>query len=81
MNFLLEVIHPGVNFINNLRLHFLYKILAPPITKLCFGFETFWHQNFVQKAGAKNLDKIDGRYVRISRNGDPNGCETNELNM
>ncbi len=31
----------GVNlFINVLRVHFLYKILAPKITKLCFGFET-----------------------------------------
>jgi hypothetical protein len=23
-------------------MHFLYKILAPKITKLCFGFEIFW---------------------------------------
>jgi len=31
---------PGVNFINVLQARFLYKILAPKITKLCFGFET-----------------------------------------
>jgi len=43
---------PGVNLINVLRLHFLYKILAPQITKLCFGFDTFWRQNFVQKTHA-----------------------------
>jgi len=30
---------PGVNFINILRSHFSHKILAPKITKLCFGFE------------------------------------------
>jgi len=43
---------PGVNFINVLREHFSYKIFVPKITKLCFGFETFWHKNFVQKARA-----------------------------
>jgi len=30
----------GVNFNNVLRARFSYKILAPKITKLCFGFET-----------------------------------------
>ncbi len=30
----------GVNFINILRTRFSYEILAPKITKLCFGFET-----------------------------------------
>jgi len=30
----------GVNFINILRTGFSHKILAPKITKLCFGFET-----------------------------------------
>ncbi len=29
----------GVNCINILFVHFLYKILAPKFTKLCFGFE------------------------------------------
>jgi len=30
----------GVNFINVLRAHFSNEILAPKITKLCFGFAT-----------------------------------------
>jgi len=30
---------PGVNFINVLRAHFLYKILVPKITKLCLGLD------------------------------------------
>jgi len=32
--------------------------LAPKITKLGFGFETFWRQNFVQKRGRKTLMKL-----------------------
>jgi len=28
----------GVNYINVLHTHILYEILAPKITKLCFGF-------------------------------------------
>ncbi len=32
-----------------LHAHFSYKILAPEITRLCFGFEIFWRKNFVQK--------------------------------
>ncbi len=51
---------PGINFINVLCAHFLYKILAPKITKLCFVFEIFWSQNFVQKMRALNIDEIDG---------------------
>jgi len=34
-----ERVLPGINFINVLREHFLYKILAPKIINLCFGFE------------------------------------------
>jgi len=39
----------GVNFINVLCAHFLYKILVPKITKLSFGFEAY------------NVDEIDSR--------------------
>ncbi len=38
--------------------HFLYKILAPKITKLCFGFEIFCHQNIVAKCTRKMLMKL-----------------------
>jgi len=44
-----DVMGPDVNFINVLRTHFLYKILAPKITKLCFAFEIFWRQNIAEK--------------------------------
>jgi len=44
---------PAVNFINVLLAHFSHKILAPKITKLCFGFEIFWHQNIGKKADIK----------------------------
>ncbi len=43
----------GVNFINILRAHFIYEILAPKITKLWFGFEIFWRQNIGKNAPAK----------------------------
>jgi hypothetical protein len=39
----------GVNFISILRAHFLYKIVAQKISKLCFGFEIFWRQNISAK--------------------------------
>jgi len=39
----------AVNFINVLRAHFPYKILAPKTTKLAFGFEILAPKNFVQK--------------------------------
>jgi hypothetical protein len=45
--------HHGVDFINILRAHFSYKILAPKITKLCFGFEIFWRPNIGKKNRAK----------------------------
>jgi len=48
----------GVNFINILRACFLYKILAPKITKLYFGFETFWRQNTGTKCEHKMLMKL-----------------------
>jgi len=32
---------------------FCANILAPKITKLCFGFEIFWHQNIGKKARVK----------------------------
>jgi len=53
---------PGGNFINILRAYFLYKILAPKIPKLLFGFKFFCRQNFVQKTRALNVDEIDGRW-------------------
>ncbi len=33
-------------------------ILAPKITKLCFGLENFWHQNIGKKC-ALNIDEND----------------------
>jgi len=48
----------GVNFINISRMRFMYKMLAPKITKLCFGFETFWCQIFVQKLARKTFMKL-----------------------
>jgi len=47
-----------VNFINVLRMHFLYKILVPKITKICFGFETFWCQNTYKKCVRIRLIKL-----------------------
>jgi hypothetical protein len=47
-----------VNFINVLCERFSFKILAPKITKLCFGFEIFWRQNFVQKCARKTMMKL-----------------------
>jgi hypothetical protein len=34
--------------------------LEPKITKLSFGFETFWRQNFEKKMRSQNVDEIDG---------------------
>ncbi len=57
MSWLLEF--PSVvNFINVLRASFLYEILAPKFTKLCFGFEFFWHQNISKKCAHKILMKL-----------------------
>ncbi len=39
----------GVNFINILQAYFTYKILAPKITKLCFGFEILAQKKFERK--------------------------------
>jgi len=51
--------HSAINFINVLRAHFLYEILAPKSlkakTKLC----NFWRQNFVPKMRRENVDEID----------------------
>jgi len=46
---------PNVNFINVLRAHFSYKILAPKIKKLSFGFQIFCRQSFVQKMHVMKL--------------------------
>jgi len=40
-------------FINILRAHFFVQNFATKITKLCFGFEIFWHQNIGKKARTK----------------------------
>jgi len=48
----------GVDFINILFTHFSCKILAPKITKLCFGFEFFWHQNIGEKSTGKMFMKL-----------------------
>ncbi len=61
---------PRVNFINVLRIRFLYEILAPKITKLCFGLEIFWLKNIGAKCAHKmlmilttilTLDQTNGR--------------------
>jgi len=44
---------PGANFMFVLHPRFWYEILAPKITKLCFGFEIFWHQNIGKKMFVK----------------------------
>ncbi len=41
LSFKTKCFDPGVNFINVLHAHFSYEILAPKITKLCYGFEIF----------------------------------------
>jgi hypothetical protein len=51
------MLKPAINFINVLQACFLYKILAPKITKLCFGFEIFWLQNIGEKSTRKMLMK------------------------
>jgi len=45
-------LRPGVNFINVLPAHFLYKILAPKATKL--GLK-FWCQNFLYKKCTRKM--------------------------
>jgi len=37
---------------------FFANILVPKITKLCFGFETFWRQNIGEKNTHKMLMKL-----------------------
>jgi hypothetical protein len=37
---------------------FCDNILAPKITKLCFGFEIFWRQNIGEKSASKMLMKL-----------------------
>jgi hypothetical protein len=37
---------------------FCANILAPKITKLCFGFEIFWRQNIDEKNVRKMLMKL-----------------------
>jgi len=49
---------PRVDFINILLTHFLYKILAPKITKLCFGFEIFGAKVSYQKHAHITLMKL-----------------------
>jgi len=49
---------PCVNFINVLREHFLYKILAPKITKLCFGFEVLVPKILYEKCACIMLMKL-----------------------
>jgi len=48
----------AVNFINILRTCFSYEILAPKITKLCYGFEIFWRQNISKKSYHLMLMKL-----------------------
>jgi hypothetical protein len=38
--------------------HFSYEILAPKITKLCFGFEMFLAPNISEKSVRKTLMKL-----------------------
>jgi hypothetical protein len=47
-----------VDFINIFRQCFSYKLLAPKITKLCFGFDIFWRQNIGKKSERKMLMKL-----------------------
>jgi len=37
---------------------FCVDILAPKITKLCFGFEIFWRKNIGEKSMFKMLMKL-----------------------
>jgi len=37
---------------------FCANIFAPKITKLCFGFAFFWHQNISEKSARKMLMKL-----------------------
>jgi len=48
----------GVNFINVLCARFSYKILAPKITKLCFGFEVLPPKSLYKKRTSKTLMKL-----------------------
>jgi len=48
----------GVNFINVFCAHFSYKILAPKITKLGFGFESFGAKISYKKCEHKTLMKL-----------------------
>jgi len=47
-----------VNFINIICTSFLCEILLPKITKLCFGFDIFWHHNIDEKSASKMLMKL-----------------------
>jgi len=47
-----------INFINILSTQFLYVILAPKITKLCFGFEIFGNKISYKKRTHKTLMKL-----------------------
>jgi hypothetical protein len=49
MSVMKEKHRTGVNFINILRVHFLYgsKLSSFSLIKFCFAI--LWHQNFVQK--------------------------------
>jgi len=51
------IIRLAVNFINTLRVHFLYKIWVPKITKLKRWHCNFWHQNISKKCARKTLMK------------------------
>ncbi len=48
----------GVNFINVLHAHFLYKILEPKFTKLCFGFEVLVPKILYEKHARITLMKL-----------------------
>jgi hypothetical protein len=41
---------------------FLYKVLAPKITKLCFVFDIFLRRNISKKNRAQNVDEINGSF-------------------
>jgi len=49
---------PSVNFINLLPVRFPYKILAPKIKKLCFGFEMLVQKILYEKLEHKMLMKL-----------------------
>jgi len=48
----------GINFINILLNHFLFKVRSAAFFKLQFGFVNFWQKNICAKAAPKMLMKL-----------------------